>query len=140
VEKIDSACVFLNDYSIVDTGLPENVTLEQIIQMFSLFFTNPGCITPSSPCQSVPYVYPTQITPSSIAIAWYPSPTATQYQVEYWNINQAIPTLMPVQFTPTPNVAVIVNLLPNSTYFVKVNTFCTTGNCYSVTLRINTKP
>jgi hypothetical protein len=140
VEKIDTACIYLKDYSLVDTGLPQNVSLEQIIQMFSLWFTNSGCIIPSSPCQAVPYIFPTQIGSNSIAVAWYASPTATMYQVEYWNINQAIPTLMPVQFTPTPNVAVMVNLLANSTYFVKVNTFCAAGNCYSVTLRINTKP
>lgn len=140
VEKIDSACIFLNDYALVDTGLPQNVTLEQIIQMFSLWFTNPGCITPASGCQSVPYVYPTQITSSSIAIAWNPSPTATMYQVEWKHISQAVWTLMPFQFTPTPNVAVITPLLPADTYFVRVNTICSAGNCYSVTLRINTKP
>jgi len=141
VEKIDSACVFLNDYGIVESGFPENASLEQMIQMISLFMTNPGCINPASPCQAIPYVYPTQIGSNSISIAWAASPTAAQYQVEYWHINSAIPTLMPFQFTPTPNVAVITNLVPNSTYFVKVNTLCTAGgNCYSVTLRINTKP
>lgn len=140
VESIDSACVFLNDYSIVDTGLPENATLEQIIQMFSLWFTNPGCINPASPCQSVPYFFPTQITSTSIALAWYASPTATSYQVEWKHISQALWTQLPVQTTPTPNVAVISPLLPANTYFVRVNTFCTVGNCYSVTLRINTKP
>jgi hypothetical protein len=140
VEKIDSACVFLNDYSIVDTGFPENATLEQMLQMISLFLTNPGCINPSSPCQSVSLVYPYLITPASIAIAWVASPTATQYQVEYKEISQIAWTLLPVQFTPTPNTAVISPLVPNSTYFIRVNTFCAVGNCYSVTLRINTKP
>lgn len=140
VEAIDTACVFLNDYGIVDSGFPENAPLGQMLQMISLFMTNPGCIAPTSPCQSVPYIYPVQIGSNSISIAWYASPTATQYQVEYWHISQAIPTLLPVQFTPVPNTATIVNLVPNSTYFIKVNTFCTVGNCYSVTLRINTKP
>lgn len=140
VEKIDSACVFLNDYSIVDTNFPENGTLEQMLQMISLYLTNPGCIQPNSPCQSISLVYPYQITPTSIAIAWVASPTATQYQVEYKHISQINFTLLPVQFTPTPNVAVISPLVPNSTYFVRVNTFCAAGNCYSVTLRINTKP
>lgn len=140
VEKIDTACVFLNDYGIVDTNFPENATLEQMIQMISLFLTNPGCISPSSGCQAVPYVYPYQITPSSIAIAWTASPTATSYQVEYKHISQIVWNLMPFQFTPTPNTAVISPLLPNNTYFVRVNTFCSAGNCYSVTLRINTKP
>jgi hypothetical protein len=139
VEKIDSACVFLKDYSIVDSGFPQNASLEQMLQMISLFMSNPGCINPASPCQSVPYVYPTHVTSSSIAIAWYASPTATSYQVEYWNINQLTPTLLPFQFIPTPNVAVMVNLLANSTYFVKVNTLCAAGGCSSVTLRINTK-
>ena len=140
VEMIDTACVALNDYAITDTGIPEGATMAQMIQMFSLFLTNPGCITPGSPCLSVPYVYPYQITSGSIAIAWASSPTATQYQVEYKHISQALWTLLPVQFTPTPNTAVISPLLANSTYFIRVNAFCTVGNCYSVTLRINTKP
>ena len=140
VEMTDTACVALNDYAIVDTGIPEGATMAQINQMFSLFLTNPGCITPGSACLSVPYVYPYLVTPSSIAIAWAASPTATSYQVEWKHISQAVFTLMPSQFTPTPNTAVISPLLPNETYFIKVKAFCLLGNCYSVTLRINTKP
>jgi hypothetical protein len=138
-EKIDAACVYLNDYSIVDTGLPENVTMEQIVQMFSLFLTNPNCILPYSPCQSIPYVYPFKITGNSISIAWAASATATGYQVEYKNLNQLVWSTLPIQSNPMPNAAVIDNLMSNNTYFIRVNAFCNTGGtCYSVTLRINT--
>lgn len=140
VELIDQACVYQNDYGIVDTNFPEGASTAQIMQMISLFLTNPGCISPASACQSVPYIYPYLITPSSIAVAWVSSPTATNYQVEWKHISQVIWTQMPLQIAPVPNTAVISPLLPNETYFIKVNTFCTVGNCYSVTLRINTKP
>lgn len=144
VEMIDTACVALNDYAITDTGIPEGATMAQMMQMISLFLTNPNCISPNSltPCRSVPYVYPYQITSSSIAIAWAASSTATSYQVEYQHISQVTWTQLPFQFTPTPNTAVISPLLPNSTYFVRVQAFCTVlgGPCQSITLRINTKP
>lgn len=139
VELTDSACVYLNDYSIVDTGLPENASLAQIIQMFSLWLTNPNCIDPASACQATPYFYPVQVTSTSITVAWLPSPTATSYQVEWKHISQAVWTQMPVQASPIPNTAVITPLVAGETYFVRVNTFCAVGNCYSVTLRINTK-
>jgi len=140
VEFIDQACVYQNDYSIVDTNFPEGASVAQIMQMISIWLTNPGCINPASACQSSPYVYPYQITSNSIAIAWVSSPTATSYQVEYKLLTVAPWTLLPPQSPLGPNTAVIVNLLSANTYLIRVNTFCASGNCYSVTLRINTKP
>lgn len=140
VEFIDSACVYLNDYSIVDTGIFEGASMEQIIQMFSLWLTNPSCINPNSSCLAVPHVYPYQITSGSIAIAWKPSITAQSYQVEWKPSNQLSWNLLPAQSPLGPFTAVMSPLLPNTDHYVRVNTFCSAGNCYSVTLRIKTKP
>jgi len=140
VEAVSAGCVILKDYTIVDTNFPEGGNMEQLLQMISLFLIDPTCITPGGSCQSVPYIYPYSITSSSIAVAWVASATAVDYQVEYRHISQVVWTLMPNQFTPVPNTAVISPLLPNETYFIRVNAFCAVGNCYSVTLRINTKP
>lgn len=140
VEMVDSACVYLNNYSIVDTGFPENASMAQIVQMISLFFTNPSCVNPMSACQSVPYVYPYQITRTSISVAWISSATATSYQVEYKLTSDLSWTLVTAQSPLGPNTATIASLLSDSSYVIRINTFCAAGNCYSVTLRINTKP
>src|SRR3990172_8812527 len=94
VEFVDTACVLLKDYQIADTGFEENTTLAQMLQIISLYLTNPSCITPGNSCLSTPYVYPYQIISSSISIAWKASPTAISYQVEYKQLGDASFTLL----------------------------------------------
>lgn len=139
-ELTDAACVYYNDAGIVDIGIEEGTSFQEIIQKLTIWVTNPTCATPGNPCQSTFNVYLYLIGSSSIAIAWIPSVTAVSYQVEYKNATDVAWTLLPIQLANTPLTAVISPLFPNTTYLVRVNTFCNSGNCYSVTLKINTKP
>lgn len=138
-EFTDSACVYYNDAGIVDLGIEPGTPLQEIIQKLAIILTNPGCAAPTSPCQSTFNVYPYQITNSLIAIAWAPSFTAVNYQVEYRDISTSAWTLLPLQAATSPLTAVLAPLSSNTTYLIRVNTFCSAGNCYSVTLKINTK-
>lgn len=139
-ELIDSACTYYNDAGIVDIGIEEGTSMQEIIQKLSIWLTNPACAIPGNPCQSTFNVYPYLVGSSSIAIAWAPSSTGLSYQVEYKTVSAFVWTLLPLQLANTPLTAVISPLLADTTYFIRVNTFCTAGNCYSVTLKINTKP
>lgn len=139
-EFVDSQCVYYNDASIMDIGIEEGSSLEQVLQQLAILLTNPSCATPGSSCQSTLHVYPYLIGSTSIALAWAASPTSVNYQVEYKNITDVLWTLMPVQAPNSPLTAVISPLLPGTTYLIRVNSFCGVGNCYSVTLKINTKP
>lgn len=138
-EFVDSACVFYNDASILDIGIEQGTSFQEVIQKLTLLLTNPNCALPGSSCLSTFNVYPYSIGSSSIAIAWAPSPTSVNYQVEYKNVTATLWSVLPLQAANSPLTAVISPLIPGITYLIRVNTFCSSGNCYSVTLKITTK-
>ena len=84
-------------------------------------------------CQSTIPVTTTIITPITIAIAWSAVSGSTGYQVEYRENDPAVTswTLLPTQTTTS---SLIGSLMPATEYLMRVNTFCPTGNCYSVTI------
>lgn len=84
-------------------------------------------------CLATIPVTTTVITPITIAIAWSAVSGSTGYQVEYKENSPTATswTLLPTQTTTS---AIIGNLSPSTEYLIRVNTFCPTGNCYSVTI------
>jgi hypothetical protein len=91
-------------------------------------------------CIATSHIYSTTITNTTIAVTWETSPTAISYQVEY----QVKPTYPAPLGTWIPLVAQttvganIGNLISGTTYLIRVNCICETGECYSVTIEVST--
>ncbi len=137
-ETFSAQCLVYTGDTIANLNIQQGDRVSDIIQRLASLIINPGCAYPTSPCQSVVSFYSTYISATTIKLKWGAVSVATSYQVEYrlttsptWILNAA------VAVSPTP-VDIIGGLLPNSTYFVRVNTFCAAGNCYSMVLQITT--
>lgn len=138
-ETFSADCVIYTKDTIVDTGILNGSSLSNNLQIISLWLTNPLCMDPNAACKSVPYLYSTTITPTTIKVGWTPNGVPVNYQVEYklatsptWTLNPLIPN---TQFTDT-----IGGLTPDTNYHIRVNSLCSGINCYSVTILVKTKP
>jgi hypothetical protein len=139
-ETFSDCCVVHANDTIVDLDIKQGDRLCDILQKITLLFTNPGCILPGAPCLSVLGLMSTSIATTVIKVKWQPSTTAIQYILEYkastsftWLLNPAVP------LSPNPTDT-IGGLLPNTEYDIRIATICTFGICYSVTIRVKTKP
>lgn len=133
-------CICYTGPSIVDLGINTGDSLENILQILILSITNPGCIIPPTTCLSVlnvDYSYSTCGT-NSLIISWDPSTTAISYQVEYRQVGAGSWSLNP-SITPPITQSTIGGLIPNTWYEIRVNSVCTSGNCYSLTIRVKTQ-
>lgn len=135
----DAHCIIWNGPDIVDLDINKGDRLDEILQKLVLNGMNPGCIDPTSTCQSVLNLVPLSIGPNSITVGWSASPTAVTYQVEYreasamsWTLNAAIAVGI--------NQDSIGPLLPNTEYYIRVNAQCGSGSCYSLTIKVKTNP
>lgn len=139
-ETFSDCCVRHSGDTIVDINIPQGEPLCVTLQKLALLITNPGCILPGSTCQSAVNFHSTLISTVTIELAWDAVATATSYTVEYREISAMSWLLNPsVGITAFPTDT-IGGLLPNTSYYIRVNTICTSGSCYSVTLLITTKP
>ena len=136
-ETFALGCVVYTGDTIVDLGITNGERLDVILQRLTLWLTNPGCITPGFDCQAVLGFQSSNITSTSVDIAWLAAPSATGYSIEYklasaltWNITA----------TTANTYAVLGMLTPNSDYQIRVNAICPSGTCFSVTIQIKTKP
>jgi len=93
-----------------------------------------------APCLAILGLHSTSITSTTISLEWLSEVSATSYIVEYkpatatsWVMNPAVlPTANPVD--------TIGGLVANTPYHIRVNTICSAGSCYSVTIIVYTKP
>jgi hypothetical protein len=91
-------------------------------------------------CLSTSHIYSTTITTTTIAVTWEPVVTAIEYQVEY-QVKPTYPAplgtwiLLATQTTVGANIG---NLISGTTYLIRVNCICETGECYSVTIEVST--
>lgn len=134
-------CVCYTGPSIVDLGINTGDSLENVLQVLILAITNPDCIIPPTDCISVlnvDYSYDNCGT-NSLIISWDPTGTAISYQVEYRVVGAMSWSLNPVVVPPITQ-STIGGLIPDTWYEIRVNTTCTTGNCYSLTIRVKTQP
>lgn len=141
-ETFSAGCVVYTGDNIVDANggviVAKGDRVDAILQKLILFFVNPGCAYPSSPCQSVLGLQSSQITATTASFKWLPIQTATQYQLEYhasnsttWLVNPAIGN----SAAPMDNIGI---LTPNTTYYIRVNSTCPSGMCTSLTISITT--
>ncbi len=138
-ETFSSSCVIYNKDTIVSTGINKGDNMSNILQIVSLWLTNPLCITPGATCKSVIGVQSSVITSTAVKLIWsLNGVTPTNSQVEYklasagsWSLNTL---LAGSTLTDT-----IVGLTPNSEYHFRVNAICPgPSSCYSVTISVTT--
>lgn len=136
-ETFSAACVVYTGDTIVDLGIMKGQRLDSIIQLFALLATNPGCAYPTAPCQSVLGVQSTTLSATTIGLKWLPAINATSYQVEYRTTTAVTWTLNP-PVTQSPNPSDLIGgLLPNTSYYIRVKSICSTS-CYSLTILVTT--
>ena len=141
-ELFDMNCICYNGDPIVELDINPGDRMNELIQKLVLAITNPGCAQygdPLATCKSVLNFESNVITDNSISVVWDLEALGLTYQLEYketvattWLINPSL--------GPTINADTAGGLLPDTWYDLRVNTFCTTGSCYSVTIRIKTLP
>lgn len=138
-EYVNTRCVYSAQIGILGLGIDPNESMQQILQRLDILLgATPGCADPTSACQSTTLVYPVEITQTTATFSWEASSTADDYQVEYKLSSAGGWTLLPVQAATEPTQILITGLTANSTYYVRVNSICPVGNCYSATLIFNT--
>jgi len=138
-ETFSDCCIVHANDTILDLDIKQGDRLCDILQKFTLLFTNPGCILPGSPCMSVLGLISTLITSTTVKLKWAPSSTAISYIVEYKPATSMSWTLNPPVAPSTTPVDTIGGLTPNTDYDIRVASICNTGTCYSVTIRVKTK-
>lgn len=135
-EFTDANCVLYSGFGIVDLGISTGNRLNSIIQKLTLLATNPDCVT-STTCKSIDNLIISKVTNTTIISQWILVSTGINYQVEYKLATAVLWTQLPI-LSSTSTSDNITGLIPNTNYYVRVNTFCLTGNCYSVTLLVKT--
>ncbi len=136
-EIVDAACIMYTGPDILELGVNYGDRFNTIIQKLILFTTNPTCVDVTSTCQSTSTLALVGLTNTTITIGWALSPTAINYQVEYKASNSNI-WLLNTIVGPAITADVITALVPSTSYDVRVNAICNSGNCYSVTFVITT--
>lgn len=134
-ETFETQCVVYMGNNIANLPITTGMRLDDIIQVLAMAIVNPGCIYPTAPCQGVVGLKSTLISSGTINLKWLPVAGAISYQVEYrattsptWIVNTAV----------TGTTDSIGGLTPNTAYYVRVKTTCSSGNCYSLVLTIKT--
>lgn len=138
-ESFSDCCAIHDGPTIVDTGIMQGDSLCNILQIMSLWATNPTCMQQGGTCRSPLALAPSTITPASIKVGWTCPIVPLNFQVEYklttvlsWTVN---PMVSGTTLTDT-----IGGLTPNTYYHIRVSALCGTSSCYSVTLIVQTKP
>ncbi len=137
-EYVNTACVFYSNAGIVDLGIAQNTSLQEILQKLAILLgPNPECADPTNDCQATFNVYPVSVTSTTVTIAWSPSTTAVDYVLEYKQSSAISYTQLSSQ---TTTQAQVIGLTANTEYYFRVYSTCETGGCYSATINLTTLP
>jgi len=137
-EVWDACCVIYTGDTIVDLDINPGDKVCEILQKLILNGLNPGCVDPTSTCQSVLNLFSYNITDVGLEVQWTGVSTATSYIVEYKEATSLVWILNPAVLPPVDHNA-ITGLQPSTDYHVRVNAICASGNCYSLTIQVTTK-
>ncbi len=137
-EVQDGKCLIYTGDEIVNIPVPNGARFNEIVQRMIGAIVSPGCNYSDSICLAVVF-YSDYITPTTIRLKWgVPENNGAQFQVYYrkttdtnWSLNTA------VDLDVTTDT--IAGLTPDTYYYIKIATLCEIV-CYSVTLKIKTKP
>lgn len=137
-ETFDAGCVVYMGDTIIDLDIKTGDRMDQVLQKLVLALTNPGCVLPNSTCNAVLGLATTSISSTIINLKWLVAANAISYSVEYRAISSLTWLINPT-LAPTITQDYISGLTPGTEYYIRVNTICSSGNCYSVTLKVKTK-
>lgn len=140
-EYVDTRCTYYNGAGIWDMGIEDGRSLQSIIQQLIIRTSNfSDCADPCSTCQSTWNVFLAAATSTTLTIAWEASATALTYQVEYQILPEDACTLgsWSLVAEQTAQTVVLTGLTASTSYLIRVNSLCETGNCYSVTIKVQT--
>lgn len=135
-ETFSAQCVIYDGDTVANLGIYKGMKMSDIVQLLVLAITNSGCIYPTSPCLSVLGFNTNNITQTSASLSWNVVLGATGYQVEYRPVTSASWLINPIVTTIND---IIGTLIPNTDYYIRVNTICSSNSCYSNTIQIKTK-
>ncbi len=137
-ETFNAGCIVYMGDDIIDLDIKKGDRLDVVIQKLILAATNPGCALPTTQCNSVNGLKTTSISPTIITLKWLVALNAVSYTVEYRPVSSLTWILNP-PLGPTVTTDYISGLTPATEYYIRVNTVCATGNCYSLTIKVKTK-
>jgi hypothetical protein len=140
---MNAACTVIND-SVKEYSISKGDSVESVLQRLILAITNPACVLANGTAYSPIALQSTNITNSSITVAWGASDSnisgAAVYEVQYKLNDPSISqwTLLPQQNTTT---VTITGLLSMQSYEIRVKPIFPNGNngaCFSVTIIVTT--
>ncbi len=135
-ETFSAGCVVYTGDEIADLGILKGERLDTIVQKLVLAFTQPACIFPGNSCYSVIGVQSSNITSSTAVISWSAPVAALSYTIEYRAITSGTWIL---NSSTTNSQDTISGLTANTEYLVRVHSICSSGDCFSLTIKIKTK-
>lgn len=136
-ETFSTDCIVYTGDTILDLGIPKGARLTDVLQILMNFAVNPGCASPNSPCISVVGFHSRTINQTTVIFDWSALVGTVSYQIQYRPVTSNTWLFNPAT---NNNFDTIGGLLPNTQYYVKVNTLCGANSCFSLTLLITTKP
>lgn len=136
-ETYSSDCVIYTGDTIANLGITKGMPMSVVVQMLLNAIVNPTCIYPTSACISVVNVVTTSIGQTVVSLNWNNIITGgPSYQVEYRPVTSSTWTGNPIT---TNTFDTISGLIPNTDYYIRVKTICSSSSCYSLTIQIKTK-
>jgi len=136
-------CVNYTGNNIYTLGINTNDRLDVVIKKMALYLTNPSCYDPSAACQSIKdfEILDIKTTEASIFWSYPPAPAAiTAVKLEYSIDPTFVSGVVQVPLASTYTQRTIINLLANTTYYVRIktSTSLSVDCCTSITLSFKT--
>jgi hypothetical protein len=138
-ETFSDQCVVHTGDGFPELGINQGDRLSAILQLITLWITNPACADPNALCRSVLNVHSITITPNTIKLGWTNAGAPLSLQVEY-KLASGLSWLLNPALAPISNADTIGGLLADTWYDIRVNAICAVGQCYSVTILVKTNP
>lgn len=136
-------CVKYTGNNIYDIGINNGDRLDVVIKKLALYLTDPACFDPTSVCQSIKDFEILDIEVTGGTVFWsYPGAPATisLVKLEYSTDPTFTVGVIQVPLANTYTQFQIINLLANTTYYVRIKTSTSVSVdcCTSITLSFKT--
>jgi hypothetical protein len=136
-------CVSYTGNNIYDIGINTGDRLDVVIKKLALYLTDPTCFDPTAVCQSIKDFEILDIKVTEGTVFWsYPGAPAaiTAVKLEYSTSPTFATGVVQVALASTYTQWTIINLLANTTYYVRIKTSTSSfaDCCTSITLSFKT--
>ena len=136
-------CVKYTGNNIYDIGINTGDRLDVVIKKLALYLTDPTCFDPTAVCQSIKDFEILDIKVTEGTVFWsYPGAPAaiTAVKLEYSTSPTFATGVVQVALASTYTQWTIINLLANTTYYVRIKTSTSSSVdcCTSITLSFKT--